>query len=232
MASPTLPSLFATGLPAFAMGFKEAIWGPVALAALLGSYAVYQQMLMKRLRQQLAERQGHSLWLRNLAMVDPLTGLFNRRFAEQRLAAEVARSERKGHSLSILLMDLDGFKKVNDTYGHPAGDRLLQVFAEGLRKAIRVTDLAARMGGDEFLVLLPDCRAGEVQHVLDRLRSLSLNWNAREIPISFSAGWEEYKAGERLVDLMIRTDHALYEAKRTGKNSRFPEPITRHARNI
>src|SRR6266852_5079006 len=98
----------------------------IALVVLFNVYAISQAILIKRLRRQLAEKQGHSDLLRNLAMVDPLTGLYNRRFAEQRLAAEVARSERKGHPLTVLTLDLDSFKHTNDTYGHPAGDQVLQ----------------------------------------------------------------------------------------------------------
>src|SRR5207237_4051929 len=104
----------------------------------------------------------HSDIVRNLAMIDPLTGLYNRRYAEQRLSAEVARSARRGHPLTILSLDLNNFKEINDTYGHPAGDLVLQEFAAHLNKVIRGSDLAVRLGGDEFLVLLPDCTAEEL----------------------------------------------------------------------
>ena len=104
----------------------EVVFGLIVLVVLFNVYAVSQAILIKRLRRQLAEKEGHSTLLRNLAMVDPLTGLYNRRFAEQRLVAEVARSERKGHPLTILTLDLNSFKHINDTYGHPAGDQVLQ----------------------------------------------------------------------------------------------------------
>src|ERR1700730_909148 len=85
--------------------FDDAVFGLIALVLLLNLYTVYQQVLIKRLRRQLAEKQGHSDILRNLALIDPLTGLYNRRFAMQRLAAEVYRSERRGHSLKVLMLD-------------------------------------------------------------------------------------------------------------------------------
>src|SRR5579859_3574357 len=131
--------------------FAEAIFGLVVLVVLLGFYAIYQQSLIRRLRRQLADKQDHSQILRNMAMVDQLTGLYNRRFAEQRLAAEVSRSSRKGHPLTVVVFDLNNFKMINDKYGHPAGDMVLRNFATHIGNAIRATDFAARMGGDEFL---------------------------------------------------------------------------------
>jgi len=144
----------------FKIKASDAIFGLVALVIIFDVYVVYQQTLIKRLRRQLAEKQGHSDLLRTLAMIDPLTGLYNRRFAEQRLAAEVARSERKGHPLTVLTLDLDHFKQVNDTHGHPAGDLVLQEFAARLNKIIRGSDLAVRLGGDEFLVAAARACAG------------------------------------------------------------------------
>ncbi len=93
-----------------------------------------------------------------LAMLDPLTGLHNRRFAQERLVAEMARSGRHGHPLTVLMIDLDGFKQINDRYGHWGGDLVLKEFAQRLCRAIRGSDLAIRLGGDEFVVLLPECQ--------------------------------------------------------------------------
>src|SRR5881394_553714 len=131
----------------FKVDTVDVVFGLIALVVLFNVYAVSQAILIRRLRRQLTEKQGHSDLLRNLAMVDSLTGLYNRRFAEQRLAAEVARSERKGHPLTILTLDLNNFKEINDTYGHPAGDLVLQEFAARLNNVIRGGDLAVRLGG-------------------------------------------------------------------------------------
>jgi diguanylate cyclase (GGDEF)-like protein len=150
-------------------------------------------------------------------MVDPLTGLYNRRFAEQRLAAEVARSERKGHPLTVLTLDLNSFKQINDTYGHPAGDQVLQEFAARLNKIIRGADLAVRLGGDEFLVLLPECTLPQLQLVLGRLGSLEVDWQGQKIPVTFSAGWKQYEMGERPEEMLARADELLYSRKRAGK---------------
>lgn len=202
--------LFKINIPDFAFGL-------IALIAVLNAFVVSQAILIKRLRRQLAEKQDHSDLLRNLAMVDPLTGLYNRRFAEQRLAAEVARSERKGHPLTILTLDLNNFKQINDTYGHPAGDQVLQEFAAHLNNVIRGGDLAVRLGGDEFLVLLPECTSQQLQLVLGRLGSLQVDWHGQEIPITFSAGWKQYELGERPEEMLARADKVLYDRKRAGK---------------
>ncbi len=199
----------------------DVVFGLIALVLLFNVYVVSQAILIKRLRRQLAEKQGHSDLLRNLAMVDPLTGLYNRRFAEQRLAAEVARSERKGHPLTILTLDLNNFKQINDTYGHPAGDQVLQEFAARLNNVIRGGDLAVRLGGDEFLVLLPECTSQQLQLVLGRLGSLQVDWRGQEIPITFSAGWKQYELGERPEEMLASADKVLYDRKRAGKTTQL-----------
>jgi diguanylate cyclase (GGDEF)-like protein len=153
-------------------------------------------------------------------MVDPLTGLYNRRFAMQRLAAEVARSERRGHPLTVLSLDLNDFKQINDMHGHPAGDQVLQEFASHLNRVIRGSDLAVRLGGDEFLVLLPECTLEQLQLVLGRLGSLEVDWQGLKLPVTFSAGWKQYQMGDRPEELLARADQALYASKRAGKVGR------------
>ena len=204
----------------------EAIFGLIALIVLFNVYTIYQEVLIKRLRTQLAEKQGHSYVLRNLAMIDSLTGLYNRRFAEQRLAAEVSRSERKGHHLTVLMMDLNNFKHINDTYGHAAGDCVLQDFSARLNRVIRASDLAVRLGGDEFLVVLPECTPDQLQGVLGRLASVGVDWRGEKIPVTFSAGWKQYQIGETPEELLRRADQALDAAKRAAQASPFVETLT------
>jgi diguanylate cyclase (GGDEF)-like protein len=218
-----LPTLNEKGDTPFKVKASDAIFGLVALVILFNIYVVYQQTLIKRLRRQLAEKQGHSDLLRTLAMIDPLTGLYNRRFAEQRLAAEVARSERKGHPLTVLTLDLNDFKQVNDTHGHTAGDLVLQEFAARLNKVIRGADLAVRLGGDEFLVLLPECTQQQLELVLGRLGSLDVDWHGQKIPVTFSAGWKQYEMGERPEEMLERADRVLYDRKRASKKAQAPQ---------
>lgn len=218
--SLALPALRQGAETYFRIRLAEAVFGLSALVVILNVYTIYQQMLIKRLRRQLAEKQSHSDILRSLAMVDPLTGLYNRRFAEHRLAAEVSRSERKGHPLTVLTLDLNNFKQINDTYGHPAGDQVLQEFAARLNEVIRGADLAVRLGGDEFLVVLPECTLEQLQLVLGRLGSLEVDWRGQKIPVTFSAGWKQYQVGDRPEEMLARADEDLYARKRATKNAR------------
>jgi diguanylate cyclase (GGDEF)-like protein len=213
----TLPAMRRVAETIFRINIIDVVFGLIALVVLFNSYVISQAILIKRLRRQLAEKQGHSDLLRNLAMVDSLTGLYNRRFAEQRLAAEVARSERKGHPLTILTLDLNNFKEINDSFGHPAGDLVLQEFAARLNNVIRGGDLAVRLGGDEFLVLLPECTTQQLQLVLGRLGSLQVDWQGQKIPVTFSVGWKQYEMGERPEEMLARADELLYARKRAGK---------------
>jgi diguanylate cyclase (GGDEF)-like protein len=225
LISFTLPSLSLGAPPLFKIKVTEAIFGLVVLVVLFNVYTIYQQVLIKRLRRQLAEKQHHSMILRELAMIDALTGLYNRRFAEQRLVAEVARSARKGHPLTVVLLDLDEFKHINDTYGHPAGDVVLQEFASALNRAIRGGDLAVRMGGDEFLLILPECNPGQLQLVLKRLGPLEVSWEGRKFPIRYSVGWKEYASGDRAETMLSAADQALYARKRAAKNPPLPDAV-------
>jgi diguanylate cyclase (GGDEF)-like protein len=218
----TLPLLHQGTRTFLSIKIDDAVFGLMALILLLNVYTIYQQVLIKRLRLQLAEKQGHSDILRNMAMVDPLTGLYNRRFGVQRLAAEVARSERRGHPLTVLTLDLNDFKQINDRHGHPAGDHVLQEFAIHLNKVIRGSDMAVRLGGDEFLVLLPECTLEQLQLVLGRLGALEVLWQGQRIPVSFSAGWKQYELGDRPEELLARADQALYAGKRASKNPFSP----------
>ena len=219
IVSLALPALWAGAETFFRFKFTEALSGLIAFIVIFNVYTICQQVVIKRLRRQLAEKQGHTDILRNLAMLDPLTGLYNRRLAEHRLAAEVARSERKGHPLTVMTLDLNNFKTINDTYGHAAGDQVLRKFAVHLNKVIRGSDLAVRLGGDEFLVLLPECSLEQVQIILGRLGSLEVEWQGHQIPVTFSAGWKQYSLGERADQLLELADQALYERKRASKEA-------------
>lgn len=153
---------------------------------------------------------------------DQLTKIANRRGLMQAFDAEKARLEREGTQLSIGLLDVDNFKKLNDELGHGAGDTALKSLAAVVSKALRPTDLVARYGGEEFVVLLPNTPVDEGQQILTRLqRSLSgglFMHEDKNIFVTFSAGVTAYRGGERIEVALERADQALYEAKRTGKN--------------
>ncbi len=155
--------------------------------------------------------------LHRLAMHDPLTGLYNRRFIEEHMALEFERSDRREYALTLLTLDLNNFKEINDQYGHAGGDLVLREFANQLKKACRGCDLAARIGGDEFMLLLPECLPGQAPVILARLTGLHVDCAGTKIPVTFAAGWAEHQTGEQPADLLDRADKNLYAEKRSGK---------------
>jgi len=164
---------------------------------------------------------------RAMAYRDPLTGLWNRRFFEERLREELSRSQRAGagRRFSVMNVDVDDFKRVNDRHGHAAGDAVLKEVGEFLIAHLRTHDVACRTGGDEFGILLPDLSVEDCGHLLERLRAARAEANAsREIPISLSLGtasWPE--AGDSVDALLGHADQAMYAAKRRRK-SREAQP--------
>ena len=153
---------------------------------------------------------------------DQLTQIANRRGLLQAFEAERARMERTGSNLCVGLLDIDNFKRLNDEFGHAAGDEALRSLAAVVSRTLRPTDVTARYGGEEFVVLLPDTPVEEGQLILTRLqRSLTgglFMHEERQIFVTFSAGVTAYQDGERIEDALERADQALYQAKRTGKN--------------
>jgi len=151
--------------------------------------------------------------LQQEAQTDELTGLPNRRRWRDELEREMARARRSGHDLCIGMVDLDDFKPFNDTHGHQAGDKLLSETAGKWLAAVRATDLLARWGGDEFLVLLPECPVEEALIVVERLRGSTTGDLTCSVGLTTSNGREETDT------VLQRADAALYEAKRRGRNS-------------
>jgi diguanylate cyclase len=140
----------------------------------------------------------------------------------QAFEAEKSRLERDGGPLAIGLLDIDNFKRLNDSLGHSAGDQALVALAQHVRRSLRPVDVVARFGGEEFVVLLPGTPVEEAQKVLTRLQreltaSLFMH-EGKEVFVTFSAGVTPYRLGEKIEPALERADEALYEAKRTGKN--------------
>jgi diguanylate cyclase (GGDEF)-like protein len=201
----------------FKIRLTEAIFGLIALIVLFNLYTFQQEIVIKRLRAQLTEKHNQFYHLRTHAMIDPLTGLYNRRFAEQRLAAEVARSERAGHPLGVLMLDISNFQKINETYTKAAGDQVLQGFATRLSRVIRGSDLAVRLDADEFLILLPDCTSEQLKRVMGRLSPVEVEWREQKIPVTFAAAWKQYELGESPEEFLKRAEQGLAAAKRSNK---------------
>lgn len=154
---------------------------------------------------------------------DPVTGLVNRRAFEEALEAEAGRFDRKRRPVAVLMLDIDHFKDVNDTYGHEAGDAVLRGVAETIRSSIRVADVAARYGGEEFVVLLPETRLLEARDAAERLRraieTLEVAWNTETISITASVGVSSApECVEHPTDMVGSADAMLYESKAAGRN--------------
>ncbi len=153
---------------------------------------------------------------------DPLTQIANRRGLARAFEAERSRVGRQGDLLAIGLLDVDNFKKLNDTLGHHTGDQALKFLSRRVSECLRPSDVIARYGGEEFVVLLPDTPVDEAQRVLTRLqRQLSAEFftqDERKVFITFSAGVTQYRRDEAIEASLDRADLAMYEAKRTGKN--------------
>src|SRR6201998_476920 len=159
VASFAFPALLSNADTYYSFFLNQAVRGLVGMVLIFNVYVIYQQLQITRIRRQLTDQvfavdkvEELAQEVYKMALLDPLTGLFNRRYIEQRLEDEIKRSERHGRGLSVILFDLDEFKQVNDTYGHGAGDALLKAFAERLIKATRGSDASARYGGGEILV--------------------------------------------------------------------------------
>lgn len=157
-----------------------------------------------------------------LATRDELTGLFNRRHMTETLDLQKKFSDRGGRVFCIGILDIDHFKRVNDTHGHGAGDQVLRNFAHAVQRELRETDVIARWGGEEFLLMLPECRVGQADAMMDRVREaingVQMCPDHPDLHIRFSAGMAEQRFDENVADTIERADQALYRAKRSGRN--------------
>ncbi|GAB3400323.1 GGDEF domain-containing protein [Massilia agilis] len=196
-------------------GFASA--GLFAITLLTGE----MNKLRARLKRQKEDLLAAVATIRTLATVDELTSLANRRHMNEVLAAE-ERRQAHGHAACIALLDIDFFKTINDRFGHAHGDAVLRAFAQAAQGALRGSDMLARWGGEEFLLMLPNADLPEAQQVLARIAAKVV---ALEVPgleldcaLSFSAGVTARAGGEPFADTINRADKALYRAKAEGRN--------------
>jgi diguanylate cyclase (GGDEF)-like protein len=191
-----------------------------------GAVLVFRDTTNQRVQQQRLEA---------LALLDPLTGIANRRALELRLSHELTRSKRYNRPLSCLMADIDGFKAINDKYGHPLGDEVLAAFAQLLATETRARiDLVARYGGEEFVFILPETPLAGAIAMAERVRArvASVEISSRKLRVTASIG----VATDATEDILLRADRAMYQAKQTGRNrvavwadaTREASPIERH----
>lgn len=211
------------------IGAHDYILRPVDRNELLAR--VRTQVRRKRFQEKLRATYEISL---SLALVDSLTGLYNRRYFETHLQKLIAKNKAANKKFGVLIMDIDHFKKINDTYGHTVGDEILKIYGERLQYNIRGFDMVARFGGEEFVVLLPDVSDETAYHVGERLRrSISdtpfvCNVPDGQLTVTASIGGAIIEAGEHTIaEVLDRADKALYEAKESGRNATFFENVGR-----
>lgn len=162
--------------------------------------------------------------LRSQSIRDPLTGVFNRRYMEETLDREIPRSRRKNSPLGLILMDIDHFKKFNDTFGHDAGDHVLRNLTSVFQSKVRGEDIVCRFGGEEFIIILPDANIivtrERAEGIRQAISSLDLVYEGKPLgKVTISIGVAIFPDhGESGTDIILRADKALYQAKTEGRN--------------
>jgi len=189
----------------------------VAAAASIILLHIFQAMLLKNVSREIDSK------IELLVLYDDLTGVYNFRYIEQRIDQEILRADRGGHSLSVIYIDSDRFKDVNDQHDHQVGNQVLRQLAELLQESVRSNDLVGRLGGDEFLALLPETTAPEArivaQRMLDQLRQSRFitDTGARIDFLTVSLGICSYpEVAQSREELVLLADRAMYEAKKKG----------------
>jgi diguanylate cyclase (GGDEF)-like protein/PAS domain S-box-containing protein len=168
----------------------------------------------------ISERRAFEDELSRLAVTDSLTGVWNRRQGERLLAADMAESRRYGPELSLLMLDIDHFKEINDEFGHQAGDQILVELTERLTAQVRATDVLARWGGEEFVILMRHCTLADAEPLAEKLRTIVSDTSFPVVgTVTVSIGAAELKPDDDLSSWLDRADQAMYDAKAAGRNA-------------
>ncbi len=167
-----------------------------------------------------AKLQKSEKHIREMMLTDPLTGVANRRHLDDRLAMEMSRQVRYSQPLSVILTDIDWFKRVNDTHGHAVGDTVLKAFAQHLGHSLRTSDFVARYGGEEFVLLLPNTSPDEAVALAERMREATkhLQFGVPELHLTASFGVATALPADSMAEVLSRADEAMYQAKSNGRD--------------
>jgi diguanylate cyclase (GGDEF)-like protein len=192
----------------------------IALLLLFSVYVLYQQLLNHRVQADfecaLTKFQERIERSYKIPGRDFLTNLYNRQFGEERLAAEVSRSERHANPLAVMRMSVNGLATIREALGENCADYASRLFADSLQKAIRTWDVPVRLGEDEFLVLLPECESKDMELVLGQVNRFAEELGKQQLPVEISAAWVEYFVGEEFRTLLLRAERALQSKKQNG----------------
>lgn len=195
----------------------QLFFGFVILIVLLNTYVITQRRLLTATRDELIRRVLEGDEQRQLSLIDPLTGLFNRRYMETILPKEASRADRNGSILTLLMIDVDGLKAINTRLGHVGGDEFLVEVAGVLKATFRNADTVVRYGGDEFLVIMPETDEQQAASALVRLHANVARWNAaagRPARMSVSCGITPYFRGSDLREVIETADGRMYAQKK------------------
>ncbi len=195
----------------------QLFFGFIALIVLFNVYAFHQRWMLRTTREELIRQLIRSEAAEHLAMIDPLTGVLNRRFLDEILPKEISRAERLKHDLAFAMIDVDGFKSVNTRFGHVVGDQVLTEVAHLLQAHLRVSDSIIRYGGDEFLVLMPDTDEQGAQAAVERIQDRVDRWNSTGVianyKMSLSCGVAVYRKGSSVAEAIEAADQKMYHQK-------------------
>jgi diguanylate cyclase (GGDEF)-like protein len=220
----SFPSFFQHNDHFYELRSDQVRWGVMCLLLLFNGWLLYRHWSFRRLRRQLtAESASSALHARQIldsSSLDPATGLYTRGFIEHQLGKEIARAKRQNSSLSLATIHIDEFDELSKRYGLSATDVALKELARRLKKACRGSDFAVRWATDDFLLMLPECNAGEVELVLRRLGPVELTCLGRRINLTCTTGWVDYQPGDLPSDLLKRASQILH----LYQNAAYPAP--------
>lgn len=203
------PSLFLQNAHFYDLSLNQARWAVMDLLLLFNVWLVYKQWFLRRLRREASDPQPIVETTYNPSAMDPVTGFYTRDSVEQRLGKEVVRAKRHNIPLSLVALHLDNVPQGGGQNGDDAGKQIITEFANCLRRATRGCDFCARLGSNDFLLVLPECSMRDAKIVSDRLEAATTQYAGREIPLTYSAGWIDYNPGDVPADLLKRAADML-----------------------